>query len=46
MLYAHKTHLVAAFLVLLSALQIAMSGKMNANQGSRRIWYLLATYAI
>jgi len=29
-----------------SLVSIAMSGKMKANPGSGRIWYLLATYAI
>jgi len=35
-----------SILVLWSALQIAMSGKMKANPGSGGIWYLLATYGV
>jgi len=30
----------------ISLVSIAMSGKMKANPGSGRIWYLLATYDI
>ena len=29
-----------------SLVSVAMSGKMKANPGPGRIWYLLATYAI
>jgi len=43
-LHALKKHLVAAFFG--SLVSIAMSGKMKANPGSCRIWYLLVTYAI
>ena len=42
-LYAHKTHLVAAFLVFL--VSIVMLDKTKANPTSGLIWNLLATYA-
>jgi len=43
-LYARKTHLVVAFCHDFGSLvSIAMSDKINANPGSHRIWYLLAT---